>query len=158
MIKLTLDKILEFYDVPQLFVARDTMDTNYLCVLYRKERGFEYLAVQISNIRLHTFLCGDLDLRKAYENPEQDNSLYHVLVEKEQILADRLLQPNEITADMLPEAGYYFDAEDAIEDSNTDTLQINIPSSDRSFLADMATRMGWTASTLRKASRNIAVL
>lgn len=158
MIKLTLNKILEFYDVPQLFLAKDTLDTNYLCVLYKQADGFEYLAVQVSNMRLHTFLCGDLNLRKAYESPEQDNSLYHVIVKNEQIHADKMLQLADITEEMLPAAGYYFDSEDAMEESNTDSIQLDIPSSDRSFLADMAQRMGWTASHLRKATRNIAVL
>lgn len=157
MIKLTLHKILEFYDVPQLFLAKDTMDTNYLCLLYNQDDGYEYIGVQVSNIRLHTFLCGELDLKSAYMNPEQDNSLYHILVKDERIVADKLLQPEEISDAMLPDAGYYFDADDAIDDSNTDTLQLDIPSTDRGMFADIAKRMGWTTSILRSASRNIAV-
>ena len=34
---LRIDKILDFCDVPQLFVARDAFDTLYLCLLYDDE-------------------------------------------------------------------------------------------------------------------------
>lgn len=158
MIKLTLHRILEFYDVPQLFIAKDAMDTNYLCLLYNDSEGYEYIGVQVSNVRLHAFLCGDFDLRNAYMHPEQDNSLYHITVKDERIMADQLLQAADVSDAMLPDAGYYYDVADAIDDSNTDTLQLDIPSTDRSMLADIARRMGWTASILRTASRNIAVL
>ena len=29
-----VEKVLDFYDVPQLFTARDNFDTLYLCLLY----------------------------------------------------------------------------------------------------------------------------
>lgn len=64
MRKLIAKNILEFYDVPQLFVATDAMDINYLCVLYSQENSCEYLAVQISALRLRAFLAGDIDLRQ----------------------------------------------------------------------------------------------
>ena len=32
--KLMIDQILDYCDVPQLFTARDTFDTLYLCLLY----------------------------------------------------------------------------------------------------------------------------
>jgi len=158
MRKLTVKKILEFYDVPQLFVATDAMNSNYLCLLYGQQKGYEYLAVQVSDLRLRSFVGGDLDLRRLYLDPEQDDSLYHVLVEKENIVADRMLSPCEVTEEKLPEAGYYYDADDAIEESNTDTLQIDIPVKDRSFFADIARRMGWSARTISVGARRIAVL
>ena len=34
---LRIEKILDFCDVPQLFVARDAFDTLYLCLLYEDE-------------------------------------------------------------------------------------------------------------------------
>ena len=39
---LRIDKILDFCDVPQLFVARDAFDTLYLCLLYDDERSEEH--------------------------------------------------------------------------------------------------------------------
>lgn len=157
MRKLIVQKILEFYDIPQLFVATDALGISYLCVLYNKDTEIEYLAVQLSELRLGLFLKGELDLRKAYTDPEQDNTLYHVVVKDEVVTADRLLQKDELSEHMLPEAGFYYDADDAIEDTNTDSLQINIPVSDRGFFADIAKRMGWSAKLIDSATHKIAV-
>ena len=60
--KLTIDRILDFCDVPQLFIARDAFDTIYLCLLYDDEPSCLYTAIRISNSRLQSFLSGDEDL------------------------------------------------------------------------------------------------
>lgn len=131
---------------------------NYLCVLYSQQDGFHYLGVQLSELRLYSFCSGQMDLRKLYEQPEQDNTLYEVVVEKEQINAVHLLSKEELTEEMLPAPGFYLDADTAEADMAMDTLQINIPPQDRNFVADMVRRMGWTISHLSRATRRIAVL
>lgn len=68
--KLTIDRILDFCDVPQLFVARDAFDTIYLCLLYDDEVSCRYTAIRISSNRLQLFLNGEEDLRNLYDNPE----------------------------------------------------------------------------------------
>ena len=35
--KLYIERILDFCDVPQLFIARDAFDTIYLCLLFEDE-------------------------------------------------------------------------------------------------------------------------
>lgn len=65
--------------------------------------------------------------------------------------------PNKEWGEMLPEAGFYYDAADAIKDSNTDSLLIDIPVSDRGFFADIAKRMGWSTKLINSATRKIAV-
>lgn len=157
MIRLTLKQIVEFYDIPQIFVAQDAMSVSYLCVLYSQENGSHYLGVQLSELRLRSFMAGKEDLRKLYENPEQDNALYHVIVKNENINAVELLLCQELPEEMLPEAGYYYDCKDAIEDKETDTLQLSIPVRDRSFFSDMVRRMGWTISAINQATRKVAV-
>lgn len=158
MIRLVLHKILDFYDLPQLFVAKDAMDVSYVCVLYDQQDGFHYLGVQVSDLRLQSFCAGQLDLRRLYEQPEQDNTLYEVVVHEEQINAMHLLKPAEVAEHMLPAAGYYYETETADADTAMDTLQLNIPAKDRSFVSDMVKRMGWTISTMSQATRRIAVL
>ena len=47
---LRIDKILDFCDVPQLFVARDAFDTLYLCLLYDDETVIairEYVSLHV---------------------------------------------------------------------------------------------------------------
>ena len=115
---LTLIHTLEFYDVPQIFVASDATGTNYLCTLYQNDvdDGYLYLGVQISEPRLMAFVGGQLDLRDAYVHPEVENALYMVTAKQEVLMATTILQPQDITEDMLPEAGYFYDASDLIDE------------------------------------------
>ena len=126
---LTLINTLEYYDVPQILVAADATGTNYLCTLYKNdaEDGFLYLGVQISEPRLMAFLGGQLDLRDAYVHPEVENALYVVSARNEVLTATILLQPQGLTEDMLPEAGYFYDSSDLTDEPEpqTDTYQLD---------------------------------
>lgn len=72
---LRIDKILDFCDVPQLFVARDAFDTLYLCLLYDDETVYRYTGIRISTRRLESFLAGKADLRLLYLQPEMNMSI-----------------------------------------------------------------------------------
>lgn len=158
---LTLINILEYYDVPQILTATDATGTNYLCTLFKQtEDGYQYLGVQISEPRLMAFIGGQLDLRDAYLHPEVENALYLVDAKQEKLSATPLLQPDDITEEMLPEAGYFFDADDLVEDSDmqTDTYQLEVPAHDRITFSTLMSRMGWRASSIRNAIQKVAVL
>ena len=105
---LSLIKTLEYYDVPQIIVAADATGTNYLCTLYQSDakNGFLYLGVQVSEPRLTAFEGGQFDLRDAYIHPETDSGLYLVSVIKEELNIVKSLQLQDVTEEMLPEAGY----------------------------------------------------
>ena len=161
MRQLTLAATLEYYDVPQILTATDATGTHYLCTLYAHEAdGYRYLGVQISEPRLMAFIGGQLDLRDAYLHPEVDNALYDVTAEHEALFAKTILQPSELTEEMLPEAGYYFDAADFIDgaDAQTDTYQLEVPAHDRITFSTLISRMGWHASALGKSLRKVAAL
>jgi hypothetical protein len=158
---LTLINTLEYYDVPQILTATDATGTNYLCTLFKQtEDGYQYLGVQISEPRLMAFIGGQLDLRDAYLHPEVENALYLVDAKQEKLSATPLLQPDDITEEMLPEAGYFFDADDLVEDSDmqTDTYQLEVPAHDRITFSTLMSRMGWRASSIRNAIQKVAVL
>ena len=108
---LTLIKTLEYYDVPQILVAADATGTNYLCTLYKNdvEDGYLYLGVQITEARLAAFEGGQFDLRDAYIHPEVDSELYLVAVTNGVLNIVKPLQLQDITEEMLPEAGYTLD-------------------------------------------------
>lgn len=158
MIKLTHKQTLEFYDVPQLFVATDVMGVNYLCVLYAQDNGYEYLGVRVSQLRLNAYLAGQVDLRMAYTQPEQEGSLFIVKVKDQNITASALLHTEGLTEEMLPAPGFYHDPQGALDDDIIDTLQLSIPKKDRNFLAEMVNRMGWTASSIHQSIKKVAVL
>ena len=105
----TLIKTLEYYDVPQILVAADATGTNYLCTLYKNdvEDGYLYLGVQISEPRLAEFIDGRLDLRDAYTHPESDKGLF-VAATNGVMNRVKPLQLQDITEEMLPEAGYTY--------------------------------------------------
>lgn len=160
---LTLINTLEYYDVPQILVAADATGTNYLCTLYQNdaERGYIYLGVQISEPRLMAFVGGQLDLRDAYLYPEVENALYIVTAKQEVLTATTILQPQDLTEEMLPEAGYFFDASDLTDDTDpqTDTYQLEVPAHDRITFSTLIGRMGWRAFSLRKVQKGkVAIL
>lgn len=160
---LTLINTLEYYDVPQILVAADATGTNYLCTLYKNdtEEGYLYLGVQISEPRLMAFVGGQLDLRDAYAHPEVENALYVVTAKQETLNATTILQPQDVTENMLPEAGYFYDASDLIDEAEPqiDTYQLEVPAHDRITFSTIIGRMGWRAMSLRKALKGkVAIL
>ena len=160
---LTLINTLEYYDVPQILVAADATGTNYLCTLYKNkaEDGYLYLGVQISEPRLMAFVGGQLDLRDAYLHPEVENALYVVTAKQEILTATTILQPQDISDDMLPEAGYFHDASDLTDEAEPqiDTYQLEVPAHDRITFSTLISRMGWRALSLRKALKGkVAIL
>ena len=159
---LTLIKTLEYYDVPQIMVAADATGTNYLCTLYQNdtESGYLYLGVQISEPRLMAFVGGQLDLRDAYVHPEVENALYIVTAKQEVLTATTILQPQDISEDMLPETGYFYDASDLADEAEpqTDTYQLEVPAHDRITFSTLISRMGWRALSLRNVLKGKAAI
>ena len=159
---LTLINTLEYYDVPQILVAADATGTNYLCTLYKNDAadGYLYLGVQISEPRLLAFIGGQLDLREAYVHPEVENALYVVSAKQEVITATTILQPQDISEDMLPEAGYFYDASDLADetDPQIDTYQLEVPAQDRITFSTLISRMGWRALSLRNVLKGKAAI
>ena len=53
--KLTIDQILDYCDVPQLFTARDAFDALYLCLLYEDSPVCRYTAIRLSSKPCRSF-------------------------------------------------------------------------------------------------------
>ena len=134
--QLTIDQILDYCDVPQLFTARDSFDTLYLCLLYDDTSECHYTGIRISSNRISDFLNGKLDLRSIYLYPEQTGEYFEVLscntgYTKEKLAASILSE------DRLPSEGYYM-----IADSR-ENVMVNIPRHDRSLLKELVRKFGW---------------
>ena len=91
--KLKIEKILDFCDVPQLFVARDAFDTIYLCLLYEDEPTCKYTAIRVSSDRLLSFLNGKEDLRNLFVNPETPSEYFNVEYSNGEYLFNHLSEP-----------------------------------------------------------------
>ena len=134
--KLTLDQILDYCDVPQLFTARDTFDTLYLCLLYDDEIECRYSGIRVSSRRLAEFMNGKHDLRHLFLFPEQtgeyfDVSFHHNEYHKE------LLSDCHLSEERLPAEGYY------IKCDGRENVVVNIPINDRSLLKELVRKFGW---------------
>lgn len=105
--RLRLSEILDYYDVPQIFVAQDAVGTQYLCLVhdYDEDGRSLCIAASISKDRLNDFITGHVDLRQVYLEPEQ--WLYDVVENGD--LIEATIREEAPTDDMLPEEGYFLD-------------------------------------------------
>ena len=75
---ITIDRVLVYYDLPQVFVGKDAVGSLYLCLLEESQEEYdEYLGISISQYRLFELLAGKIDLRSVYLHPEIKN--YYVI-------------------------------------------------------------------------------
>ena len=114
---LRLTKILEFYDVPQLFLATDQLNSNFICMMtdFVADVGYIYFAVQVSHDKLRNFLLGEEDLRQLYLQPEVEDAYFKVVVHNQTITAEAFSR-DDITEAILPEEGYFYEEDEDADD------------------------------------------
>lgn len=108
MRKLRIIRILEYYDVPQLFVAEDVIGMRYLCLLYDiEEKGdLKIIGVAVSADKLNDFIKGHIDLLTMFISPEMENSIFHVYMKEDGIYAEQY--SGMLNSSMLPDEGYFY--------------------------------------------------
>lgn len=109
MRKLSIIRVLEYYDVPQLFVAMDIIGVHYLCMLYDilSNGEMKVIAVTTSSGKLNDFIKGHIDLLSMFKEPEIKGSFYSIEMAKDGVYAE--LFEGDIIDSMLPDEGYFFD-------------------------------------------------
>ena len=134
--KLYIERILDFCDVPQLFVARDAFDTIYLCLLFEDEPSCRYTAIRVSSERLQSFLSGKEDLRFLFDNPENAFEYFDVEYRDNEYF----FQPHvsaSVGEERLPLTGY------RMPENEHESVVVHIPVSDRNLLKDLVRKFGW---------------
>jgi hypothetical protein len=105
------------YDSPQLLVASDQFNTQYLCLLVEcSEQNDKFLCVPITPIRLKDFFSALVELREIYENPESEELFYADVVGE---IKDIQLIPivrESLSDKWLPERDFYFKKDNKHED------------------------------------------
>ena len=134
--KLTIDQILDYCDVPQLFTARDTFDTLYLCLLYEDNPIRSYTAIRLSSKRLSEFLSGKLDLRFLFVHPELDQEYFDVVFQNNEYQMGTMLKQS-LPEERLPAEGYY------MVSNSRENIVVNIPMNDRNLLKELVRKFGW---------------
>lgn len=115
-----IETILLQSSVPELLLARDVVDTLYLCVLTdADDRGHHFIAVQISDARLAKFRTGGIDLRAILTEPERPLRFAGWLPPGDEKLIE--LGPADTFKEAwLPEEGFFLNAfEDEVSADNT---------------------------------------
>lgn len=133
---LKIERILDYCDVPQLFVARDVFDTIYICLLYEDEPMCRYTAVRISSRRLTAFLSGQIDLRMLFVEPETSNEYFDVVF-TEDAYQKTPFSEVVLSEDKLPAEGYTFSGEE------NENVIVSIPIKDRNLLSEIVRKFGW---------------
>jgi hypothetical protein len=101
-------RILFYYDVPEIFVAIDTVGTNYLCLLVEDlADDLHYICTQISGSRLYEVGMGTIDIRTIFESPEMPNiyEFHTTAVGKDRDISIKPLPV--VRPAFLPEKGLY---------------------------------------------------
>lgn len=135
---LSIERILDYCDVPQLFIGRDCFDTQYLCLLYDDDPICKYTAIRISSMRYAAFARKEKDLRTLFLQPEFDKEYFDVVFDGKNYLTSPLAA-EALAEDRLPAEGYYLD------DEESDTITISVPKRERSIFDRLIHRYGWVA-------------
>ena len=133
--KLRIDRILVYNDFPELFLAQDNSDLDYLCLLTNLNNDFySYHCVSISKGRLYEFLNGKVDLREIFINPELPE-WWEANDTSEQNFEITFFNNSGLEDKFLPEEGCYLveeQTEDLIREEvvNTNNVVIHLSLSD----------------------------
>lgn len=119
---LNISKVLVFYDCPEVFIAKDNVETNYLCLLVDlDEFKATHIAIAISPPRLTKFLRGGLDLRSLFLKPESNEWL--VFNDYQETVEAVTWEGESLPEDYLPEEGFFL--EDTYEQENQIKSEVN---------------------------------
>ena len=123
--KLRLIRILEYYDVPQLFIAEDDNGVCYLCQLYDVEENGELkiIGVTVSVGKLNEFVKGHVDLLTMFTSPELEDSIFLIHMKEDGIYAEHY--NGVLDSSMLPDEGYFYNTDSNNSLRITDIEKIN---------------------------------
>lgn len=113
---LTINEILEYYDIPQLLSAKDTDGLNYICLCYDIDDNgdLNYISAQISQYQMDSFLNGDMELSYLFRFAEQRCNLYSAMLSNDDTLMAVPFK-GRLTVKMLPTKPYYCNISDALQ-------------------------------------------
>lgn len=107
--ELTLTEVLVYYDVPQVFLSKNAFGAQLICMLYEDssvQDEFLYIATYITEERANLFKGRRIDLLSVFQNPEEP-IFFKVKVNNELRIIANEMDAGMITADMLPDDGFY---------------------------------------------------
>jgi len=114
--------VLLYYDFPQVFIGKDSVDLRYVCmVVSENSEGPVYLCTPISGNRIDKLCTGKIDLRAVFSDPELQD-----FYECSALNEDGALTINPIEGpcpqEYMPDDGLYFDGYDEV---SSKALELN---------------------------------
>lgn len=108
MRKIRIIRILEYYDVPQLFIAEDAIGVRFLCLLYdiADDGELKIISVTVSENKLNDFVKGHVDLLAMFTSPEVEDSIFQVHMKEDGIFAEQY--NGVLDSSMLPDEEYFY--------------------------------------------------
>jgi hypothetical protein len=104
---LQIQQILVYYDIPEIFIATDEVETSYLCLLVDVDKNsIKYISTPISSKRLMDFINGKEDLREIYVFPETNQIYYFDKIED---IIEATIWNKKLPEEFLPEKGFKFE-------------------------------------------------
>lgn len=101
-----ISQILVYYDMPELFISVDEINTHYLCMLVEPEDDiYRYLTIPISENRIAQFISGKIDLYEIYVNPEI-NSYFFLSIDENELVIDSF-HIQDVKEEWLPSEGFF---------------------------------------------------
>ncbi len=107
-LQLTVDKILIYYDLPQLFIAKDQVDGKYVCMNVDSENEYpKYISIRVSTNKLNELILGKMDLRTAFQSSETGVWYFVTFNENGDYITDAI-NFSVVDEKYLPEEGFFF--------------------------------------------------
>lgn len=105
--QLNISQILVYYDFPEIFLAKDIIGTNYICLLVDVQDGkTSYISTSLSTTRIIEFINGKVDLRDIFLYPEENEWFFFNQIDKN--IDAEIWEQSSLPEEFLPDPGFLY--------------------------------------------------
>lgn len=98
-------KILEYYDIPLVFLGKDKFNCSYLCTCVEDD-PIKYICIQMSEPRINELLSNTVSLRTCYTQPENKIFFESIIESQDDLIVLNEIVLADLPEEYLPEADY----------------------------------------------------
>lgn len=115
-----------WHDIPQLFIAKDSVGGLYLCLAVEHTDELpHYIAVAISSERLHRLRSAKTDLYSAFAHPEMGIWLQITALEGDRIIAEHISGLEKLPDEWLPVPGEFLPLQPQLRPEVFEAVKVN---------------------------------
>jgi hypothetical protein len=114
--ELEISQILVYFDLPELFIAKDEVGNKYISLLVEEiDNTPHFILTPISSDRLTNYINGKVDLRDIFTNPEI-KEFYSIINIKSDKFRVTNFDAYELPEKYLPEQGLFYELSESLEE------------------------------------------